>query len=83
MASLAGATPAGPSRLNRTGVVAVEKIRASCKGSEVIGFDSVYNYQERGAVRVLAPVGEPDRLHGGVSVTSRAVRQEGRLLMRP
>ena len=83
MASLPGATPAGPSGLNRTGVVAVEKIRASCKGSEVLGFNSVDNYQERGAVGVLAAVRKPDRLHGGVSVTSRAVRKEGRLLMRP
>jgi hypothetical protein len=74
MASLAGATPAGPSGLNRTGVVAVEKIRASRKRSEVLGFNSVDNYQERGAVGVLAAVSEPDRLHDGVSVTSRAVR---------
>ena len=46
MASLSGATPAGPSGLNRTGVVAVEKISAPWVGPDVLSLDSVDNYQK-------------------------------------
>ena len=83
MTSLAGAPPAAPGGLDRTGVVAVEKIGAPWIGPDVLGLDSVDEYQKRGAVGVLATVGEPDRLRGGIPVASRAVRQEGCLLISP
>ena len=83
MTSLAGATPAAPGGLDRTGVVTVEKIRAPCIGPDVLGFDSIDDYQKRSTVGVLAEVGEPDRLRGGIPVANRAVRQEGCLLITP
>ena len=46
MTSLAGATPAAPGGLDRTGVVTVEKIRAPCIGPDVLGFDSIDDYQK-------------------------------------
>src|SRR3974377_2097424 len=47
MTSLAGATPAAPGGLDRTGVVTVEKIRAPCIGPDVLGFNSIDDYQKR------------------------------------
>ena len=46
MTSLAGAPPAGPGGLDRTGVVAVEKISAPWVGPDVLSLDSVDNYQK-------------------------------------
>jgi hypothetical protein len=46
MTSLAGAPPAGPGGLDRTGVVAVEKIRAPWIGPDVLSLDSVDDYQK-------------------------------------
>ena len=46
MTSLAGAPPAGPGGLDRTGVVAVEKIRAPWVGPDVLSLDSVDDYQK-------------------------------------
>jgi len=68
MTCLSGATPAGAGGLDRPSIVAVEKIRASGKGPDVPSLDAVDEYQHRGAVGILARVGEPDRLHSGVPV---------------
>ena len=46
MTSRAGAPPAGPRGLDRTGVVAVEKISAPWVGPDVLCLDSVDNYQK-------------------------------------
>jgi len=46
MTSRAGAPPAGPRGLYRTGIVAVEKISASWVGRDVLSLDSVDNYQK-------------------------------------
>ena len=83
MTSRAGAPPAGPRGLNRTGIVAVEKISASWVGRDVLSLDSVDNYQKRGAVGVLTAVSEPDRLRSGIPVASRAMGQEGGLPISP
>jgi len=83
MTSLASATPAAPGGLDRTGVVTVEKIRAPCIGPDVLGFDSIDDYQKRSAVWILAAVGKPDRLSSGIPVANRAMRQEGCLLITP
>jgi hypothetical protein len=46
MTSRAGAPPAGPRGLDRTGVVAVEQISAPWVGPDVLSLDSVDNYQK-------------------------------------
>jgi len=46
MTSRAGAPPAGPRGLDRTGVVAVEKISAAWVGPDVLRLDSVDDYQK-------------------------------------
>lgn len=46
MTSCAGAPPAGPRGLDRTGVVAIEKISAPLVGPDVLCLDSVDNYQK-------------------------------------
>ena len=83
MPRLAGATPAGTSGLDCPGIVAVKKIRASRIGSNVFGFNTIDKYQHRRAVRVLVAVTEPDRLHRGVPIARRTVRQEGCLVISP
>ena len=76
MTGLAGATPADPSGLDRTCIVAVEKIRTPCIGPDILGFDPIDDDQKRGGVGIFAAVSEPDRLRRGTSVANRAVRQE-------
>ena len=56
MTGLASAPPASPGGLDRTCVVAVEKIRAAGIGSDVLGFNAIDKYQKRCPVRVLAAV---------------------------
>jgi len=46
MTSIAGAPPAGPGGLDRTGVVAVEKIRTPCIGPDVLSLNSINDYQK-------------------------------------
>jgi len=56
MTGLASAPPASPGGLDRTCVVAVEKIRAAGIGSDVLGFNAIDKYQKRCPVWVLAAV---------------------------
>ena len=46
MTSRAGAPPAGPRGLDRTGVVAVEQISAAWVGPDVLSLDAVDNDQK-------------------------------------
>ena len=46
MTRVADASPAGSGVLDRTGVVAVEKIRAPWVGPDVLSLDSVDDYQK-------------------------------------
>jgi hypothetical protein len=79
----AGTPPPAARRLDCVRVVAVKDIGAAGERLEILGFEAVDQNDHRSAVRVLGVMGQPDRLHPGIAVARRTVRQERGLLVRP
>src|SRR5690348_13203827 len=63
VSGLPSPAPTAPSRLYRAGIITVKKIGATREGSEILRFQIVDEDDHRGIIRVLIPMGQPDRLH--------------------